>query len=77
MERIPNYFGMWDQQISANIWSPSLVETANRLRLDQTLPPQPPRDKGDIIPWQFSACGRSPRCRTEFEPGCAYVDGVS
>lgn len=71
---ISNYFGMWDQQLSAYFWNPTLAMIARGTYADM---PATPRE-GDFVPWQFESpsCGRQPRC--DNDQSCPfYKTGVS
>jgi len=48
---ISNYFGMWDQQLSAYFWNPTLAMIARGTYKDM---PATPRE-GDFVPWQFES----------------------
>lgn len=81
---IPNYFGMWDQQLSAYFWNPSLAMIATGRYSDMAAyqsSSSPPMTQSEIqIPYPLDAvsCGRQPRCDTRGEAGCPfYRAGVS
>jgi hypothetical protein len=74
-DRIPNYFGMWDQQLSAYFWNPTLAMVATG-RYDDM--PKTERDS-DMSPQEFESpsCGRLPRCQTPTADCPFYRAGVS
>lgn len=73
--RIPNYFGMWDQQLSAYFWNPTLAMVATGQYDD--MPPTP--REGDFTPIEFESpsCGRQPRCEDPSSACPFYRMGVS
>ena len=73
--RLPNYFGMWDQQLSAYFWNPTLAMIATGRYHDMP----PTQLETDMSPHEFESpsCGRQPRCDTRTSDCPFYRAGVS